>query len=64
MYVWDSGRINQDNKTNPDEKYFFISEKIDFQNLKFKKKTNLKKSEKSEKSKILQNMKILKFSKF
>ena len=30
MYVWDSGRINQDNKKIPDEKYFFILEKIDF----------------------------------
>ena len=61
MYVWDSRKINQDNKKNPDEKYFFISEKNDFQNFKIftfsKIKILRKQSEKSEKSKILKNLK-------
>ena len=46
------GRIYQDNKKNPDEKYFFILEKIDFQNLKifkiFKNRNFEKKSQKSK----------------
>ena len=46
MHVWDSGRINQDNKTNPDKKYFFILEKNDFQYFKISKFSKNQKFEK------------------
>ena len=48
MYVWDSRRINQDNKKNPDEKDFFIMDKFDFEKIFSKKRMieqkNLKKN--------------------
>ena len=66
MYVWDSGRIYQDNKKIPDEKYVFILEKNDFQNFIFFQKSNFEK--KSENQNFV-NLKIkiskmLKFSCF
>ena len=52
-------------KKNPDEQYFFILEKIDFQNFKnFKNFKNPNFEKKSEKSKFgkIENFKIIRFS--